>query len=97
MSMISIIVRGFQTRRRIACLAIAVVAAIPSAGARAEYPNRPVTIVSCFPAGGGTDIAMRLINTELGEALGKPVIVENRGGAGGSLGATFVARAPADG
>jgi tripartite-type tricarboxylate transporter receptor subunit TctC len=97
MSMISIIVRGFQTRRRIACLAIAVLAAIPSAGARAEYPNRPVTIVSCFPAGGGTDIAMRLINTELGEALGKPVIVENRGGAGGSLGATFVARAPADG
>ena len=40
---------------------------------------------------------MRLINTELGEALGKPVIVENRGGAGGSLGTAFVARAPADG
>ena len=95
--MISTIVRGFQTRRRIICLAIAAVAAIPSAGAQAEYPDRPVTIVSCFPAGGGTDIAMRLINTELGEALGKPVIVENRGGAGGSLGTTFVARAPADG
>src|SRR5580704_3557447 len=65
--------------------------------ALAEYPERQITMIVCFPAGGGTDIAMRLINTELGEALGKPVIVENRGGAGGSLGTTFVARAPADG
>jgi tripartite-type tricarboxylate transporter receptor subunit TctC len=97
MSMILAALKRLQTWRRITCLAIAAVAAIPAAGARAEYPDRPVTIVSCFPPGGGTDIAMRLINTELGEALGKPVIVENRGGAGGSLGTTFVARAPADG
>ena len=42
-------------------------------------------MIACFPAGGGTDIAARLINTQLGEALGKPVIVENRGGAGGNI------------
>ena len=42
-------------------------------------------MVVCFPAGGGTDIAARLINTQLGEALGKPVIIENRGGAGGNI------------
>jgi tripartite-type tricarboxylate transporter receptor subunit TctC len=78
-------------------LAAVTIAAIPLGGAHAEYPDRTITIVSCFPAGGGTDIAMRMINNELGEALGKPVIVENRGGAGGSLGTTFVARAPADG
>ncbi len=42
-------------------------------------------MIVCFPAGGGTDIAARLVNTQLGEALGKPVIVENRGGAGGSI------------
>ena len=52
---------------------------------------------ACFPAGGGTDIAARLINTQLGEALGKPVVVENRGGAGGSIGTAAVARMAPDG
>jgi len=51
----------------------------------------------CFPAGGGTDIAARLINTQLGEALGKPVIVENRGGAGGNIAIAAMKRLPADG
>ena len=97
MSIISAALKGLQARRRITCLGLAVLATIPAGRAWAEYPDRPVTIVSCFPAGGGTDIAMRLINPELGEALGKPVIIENRAGAGGSLGTTFVARAPADG
>ena len=97
MSMILAALKELQTRRRAICLAIAALVAVSAGGARAEYPERAVTIVACFPAGGGTDIAMRLINTELGAALGKPVIVENRGGAGGSLGTAFVARAPADG
>src|SRR5712691_371241 len=65
--------------------------------ARADYPERQITMIACFPAGGGTDIAARLINTPLGEALGKPVIVENRGGAGGNIGIAAAARAPADG
>ena len=65
--------------------------------ARAQYPDRQVTMVTCFPAGGGTDIAARLINTQLGEALGKPVIVENRGGAGGNIAIAAVKRMPADG
>jgi tripartite-type tricarboxylate transporter receptor subunit TctC len=97
MSIISIALKGLQTRRRLTCLTLAVLAMIPAGGARAEYPDRAVTIVSCFPAGGGTDIAVRLVNIELGAVLGKAVIVENRAGAGGSLGTTFVARAPADG
>jgi tripartite-type tricarboxylate transporter receptor subunit TctC len=78
-------------------LAAATFATIPFGSARAEYPDRPITIISCFPAGGGTDVAVRMINTQLSEALGKPVIVENRAGAGGSLGTALVARAPADG
>lgn len=78
-------------------LAVASLAALPIGGAQAGYPDRPITIVSCFPAGGGTDVAVRMINDELGKMLGKPVIVEDRAGAGGSLGTTFVARAPADG
>jgi tripartite-type tricarboxylate transporter receptor subunit TctC len=65
--------------------------------ARADYPERQITMIVCFPAGGGTDIAARLINTQLGEALGKPVIIENRGGAGGNIGITAAARAGGDG
>jgi tripartite-type tricarboxylate transporter receptor subunit TctC len=71
--------------------------AAPINGARAEYPERQITMIVCFPAGGGTDIAARLINTQLGEALGKPVIVENRGGAGGNIGIAAAARAGGDG
>src|SRR5712691_5577270 len=65
--------------------------------ARADYPERQITMIACFPAGGGTDIAARLINTQLGEALGKPVIVENRGGASGNIGIAAAARAGGDG
>jgi tripartite-type tricarboxylate transporter receptor subunit TctC len=68
-----------------------------SQSARADYPERQITMVVCFPAGGGTDIAARLINTQLGEALGKPVIIENRGGAGGNIGIAAAARAGGDG
>jgi len=64
---------------------------------RAEYPERQITMIACFPAGGGTDIAARLINTQLGDALGKPVIVENRGGASGNIGIAAAARAAGDG
>ena len=95
---------GFQrlrfVRRRLltaATVAFAIAGAGWSHGARAEWPERPITIVVCFPAGGGTDIAMRMINAQLGEALGKPVIVENRGGAGGNIAIAAVARAAADG
>jgi tripartite-type tricarboxylate transporter receptor subunit TctC len=73
------------------------ISAVAVSTARAEWPERPITLVACFPAGGGTDIAMRLFNTQLGEALGKAVIVENRGGAGGNIGTAFVARAKNDG
>ena len=73
------------------------VVAFSLGSARAEYPDRPVTIVACFPAGGGTDLAVRMMHVELGKALGQPVIIENRGGAGGSVGTGAVARATPDG
>jgi len=90
------------TSRAMCCRALVAAAAIAAAGAsvdraRADYPERQITMIVCFPAGGGTDIAARLINTQLGEALGKPVIIENRGGAGGNIGIAAAARAPADG
>ena len=74
---------------------IGVIAAL--APARAQYPEKQITMVVCFPAGGGTDIAARLVNVPLGEALGKPIVIENRGGAGGNIGIAAVKRLPADG
>jgi tripartite-type tricarboxylate transporter receptor subunit TctC len=72
-------------------------ALLACAAAHAEYPDRQITMVVCFPAGGGTDIAARLVNIPLGQALGKPVVIENRGGAGGNIAIAAVKRLPADG
>jgi tripartite-type tricarboxylate transporter receptor subunit TctC len=81
-----------------AALAVAVTfGAVDISVWRAEYSEREITIIVCFPPGGGTDIAARLIDSYLSEALGKPVVVANRGGAGGNVGIAAVARAPADG
>src|SRR5215510_6616318 len=63
----------------------------------ATYPERPVTIVVPFAPGGANDVVVRIIQQPLSEARGQPVIVENRGGAGGNIGFGFVARARADG
>ena len=80
-----------------ALFAVAALATLSPGNARAEYPDHPVTIVACFPAGGGTDLAMRMFHVELGKVLGQTVIIENRGGAGGSIGTGVVARATPDG
>jgi len=63
----------------------------------ADFPERPVTIVVPFAPGGANDVVIRAIQQPLAEALGQPIVVENRGGAGGSVGAAYVARARADG
>jgi len=61
------------------------------------YPSRPIKLVTGFAAGGGTDTIARLFSDRLSKELGQPVIVENRAGAAGQIGAEFVASAPADG
>lgn len=72
----------------------------PLTGAMAQsagYPNRPITLVLPFAAGSGTDTTTRLIAKELGTALNVTTVIDNKAGANGSIAASFVARAPADG
>ena len=61
------------------------------------FPNKPVKLIVPFVAGGATDIVARLVAQKLSAAWGQPVVVENRGGAGGNIGADAVAKSPADG
>ena len=76
--------------------ALAVAAATDPTAAQI-YPTRPVTIVVPFAAGGGNDILARLIAQHMGRALGQQFVIENRAGAGGTIGARAVAKAPPDG
>jgi tripartite-type tricarboxylate transporter receptor subunit TctC len=69
----------------------------PAAGSAQSYPNRPVRIVVPFPAGGPADGLGRVLADQLNKTWGQPVIIENRGGAGGNLGAEMVARSAPDG
>lgn len=89
---------GFSLRRPLTAISVAMaIGVVPVTVAHAEYPERGINLIVCFGAGGGTDIAARLISEPLAKALGKPVVVENRPGAGGNLGIQAVARATPDG
>jgi len=79
----------------IAAWSAALMIAIPCAAQ--TYPSGPLRIVSPYPPGGGTDILSRTIGQKLNERLGQPVVVDNRAGANGTLGAALVAKAPPDG
>ncbi|MEG2632227.1 MAG: tripartite tricarboxylate transporter substrate-binding protein, partial [Comamonas sp.] len=88
-----------RTTRRFAftvALALGASAAAPLALAQ-SYPSRPVTLVVPFPPGGGTDTGGRVIAEQLSRRWGQTVIVENKGGAAGQIGADLVAKAKPDG
>jgi tripartite-type tricarboxylate transporter receptor subunit TctC len=61
------------------------------------WPTKPISLIVPYPPGGGTDVIARIIQEPLSRQLGQPIIIENRGGAGGSLGTAVAARATADG
>jgi len=83
--------------RRTVTLAAALGWLTGAARAQGQWPSKPISYIVPFPAGGTTDVLGRLIGQKLGTALGQTIVIDNRGGAGGSLGSEIAARAAPDG
>jgi len=77
-------------------IAIALVAGLAPARAQ-DYPSRSITVIVPFPAGGASDVVARIVGNQMSKILGQPIIIENVGGAGGTIGGARAAAAPPDG
>ncbi|WP_184524174.1 tripartite tricarboxylate transporter substrate binding protein [Variovorax sp. Sphag1AA] len=87
-----------QTRRQALTLALSLAAATVAGPLWAQsYPSKPITIVVAYPAGGDTDALVRLYAEKLQARIGQPVVIDNKPGASGVIGSSFVSKAPADG
>ncbi len=79
------------------CLLLTALLALAGFAQAQNYPTRPIRFIVPFPPGGGNDVMARIVGQKLSDALGQQVIVDNRGGAGGNIGAEIAARAAPDG
>jgi len=87
--------KTFSKRASLAvAAALLCVCALPAA---AQYPNKPIKLVVPFIAGSAPDVLARNVSERLAAKLGQPIVIENRGGAGGNVGAEYAAKQPADG
>lgn len=86
-----------RATRFVAAVVLALACATGAVAAQGKFPNKPVRIVVGFSPGSATDITARMLAPKLGDAWGQPVVVENRSGAGGSVGAAIVSKATPDG
>ncbi len=88
------------TRRTVLTAGAAAAWTAASSGVHAQtgtYPNKSIRLIVPFPAGGGTDAVARMVSQKLGEALGQSLVVDNKAGAGTTIGLAELARSPADG
>jgi tripartite-type tricarboxylate transporter receptor subunit TctC len=88
---------GINVTRRLLLAGLAAAPFAPKAGAQAIWPNRPVRVMVPYPPAGGADTTARILFARLGEMLGQQFVIENRGGAGGTIGEAVVAKADPDG
>src|SRR5687767_1564804 len=86
-----------QALRCAAAAALLSAAAAGAAHAQGDYPNKPIRFIVPFPPGGGTDIVSRLVVNKMTETLGWRIVIDNRGGAGGSVGMEVAAKSAPDG
>lgn len=86
-----------NTCRAIRAVIVIAMIALPALVEAQTYPNKPVRFIAPFPPGGSTDLLARLVALRLTEAWGQQVVVENRGGAGGTIGVELASKSPADG
>lgn len=89
--------RGFMALAATAAVALTTIGGQPVLAAADNWPNKPIRLIVNFPPGGAADVMARVIGQPLSEALGQPVVVENRAGANGIIGAEAVVNSPADG
>ena len=88
---------GFNRWFAVAASLLLSATAVTVAHAQADYPNRPVRLIVGFPAGSAADVSARVLASRMGQIIGQQVVVESKPGAGSSLAAEFVSRAPKDG
>jgi tripartite-type tricarboxylate transporter receptor subunit TctC len=88
---------GQMSRRSIVCALTALACTLSAQAWTQSYPSKPIRLVTPFAPGGGTDVLARFIGTRLAETFGQPIVVDNRPGAGGNIGAELVVRAEPDG
>ena len=94
---LSLLSRQSRSVWALALATLFMLAAPMAAQAQAAYPDKPIKFVVPYPPGGGTDVVARIVQQRLQAALGQPIVIDNKGGAGGSLGTDIVAKSAPDG